>query len=353
MTKKKKNGNVLAEIKSVAAEINENTADHVILAKELKYVDGRLSIPGEKQISMTEWGFLTICRIVNVPRQYLKKCVEHDRMDIINFNINQWLKNDDREVIVRIHKEKVEAVLTGRYIPFSNLSAVEAIESFFDKRNHEYSVQKWNCSLSSFFMRITLDSTQRELRVGDPFSGAIDVINSGVGSAAFSVSPKLLRLVCTNGMVVVDKSAVFERYRRVHLKEMEIPQLHEYLDRAIAQMPNGINAIERIYKESYELYLGAAELWSIFSKIRGGVNRKFVDAMFSEWMEDEQFSVNLAVRVNEENFYNEGKPTLAGFWNSSTKAVQEMEDMTTDQKDATEKYVAFIVFQMFQRMSKT
>jgi len=348
MARKKKNA--LTEVKTEAAKMDATMEDHVVPAKDIEYKGGKFSIPGAGVLSMTDWGFATMCDVLGIPKGYLEKCAERGRLDMVATNVNGWLREDDRDLLVRTYQNVVEGVLTQRYIPFSHSSAIDAIESFMEDGGHDYSVHNWNCTPTSLFIRMTLNATQRELRVGDPFSGAMDVINSETGKFTFSVSPKLLRLACTNGMIVVDHSVSFERYRKVHLKEIELPAFHEYLERVVAQMPNGMNAVERVYNGSYDIQLDAAALWTIFSRVRGEVSRKFADTVFTSWMEEESFSVSLEKRVNEDDFYQGGSPTLAGFWNSATSVVQEFEDLDADKKEEAESCAAYLMFRMFHQV---
>ena len=65
------------------------------------------------------------------------------------------------------------------------------------------------------WMRLRILSARRkDVTVGDAVQAAVTVTNSEVGLGAFSVRPSILRLVCTNGMVVPEAG---QRLRRIHL----------------------------------------------------------------------------------------------------------------------------------------
>jgi hypothetical protein len=339
-----------AAVTRAANKLDKGIEDIKIPAKEIRYHDGVIDLSNDKGIPFSNWAFESLCDLLDMPPKYLLRCAAKERPDIVEANVNGWLERDERTFLVRRYEGDIEGILSDRYIPFNHSEAVKTVKEGL--KGNDIKVHKWSCDPLGMHIRIGMESVKRELRVGDPFSGALDIVNSEVGKYTFAIYPKLLRLACTNGMVVVDQTVQFNVFRHVHLKPMPVEEFGEYLPAVISEMPSRLEATEDMYSRSHDMYLDDQILWDLFMRMRNGVNRKFADEVFTYWMTEERFSVSLEVRVKEDEFSQGGnKPSLYGFWNAATNVVQDAESLDVEKRMAAEEYVAFVMFQVFRRLA--
>jgi hypothetical protein len=72
-------------------------------------------------------------------------------------------------------------------------------------------VHKLNLTESHLFVKAVTPKLQGEIRPGDIVQGGLIIKNSEIGASRFAVEPFVLRLKCTNGLVIS------QGYSRVHL----------------------------------------------------------------------------------------------------------------------------------------
>lgn len=111
---------------------------------------------------------------------------------------------------MRTVRGEVRAILSERYRTLDNLDLVTHIIPVLQE--HNCRVESANITEQKLYIQASFPSLEREVKVGDAVRAGIILRNSEVGAGSVSVKPMLMRLVCTNGMVV-DQGGV----RRAHL----------------------------------------------------------------------------------------------------------------------------------------
>ena len=115
-------------------------------------------------------------------------------------NADYWLtheRNDD--LYLRINGDAGRAVFTPRYVPVDNMTVLHKLEEIGFGEDVEV-----QCHLDQEFMSLAILDQGQEFAVNgnDRVKSGISIGNSEIGLAALSISAFLLRLVCTNGLML-------------------------------------------------------------------------------------------------------------------------------------------------------
>lgn len=146
---------------------------------------------------------------LGIPRKYL------DRMlvtapALLRTNIEHWLYQEPKRRLVRTFKPETpgdgytgRAFLSDRYRRLDNIEIARKIFPVFDDipglTFHQAAFTDTN-----FYLHAVLPRMERALAVGDIVQAGISIRNSEVGGSRLVIEPRLLRLICTNGMTVPD-----------------------------------------------------------------------------------------------------------------------------------------------------
>jgi Domain of unknown function (DUF932) len=178
---------------------------------------------------------------LGIPIVYLRKCSP----DVQAYNMNHWIKKErNEELFIRFNGDEVRAIFTPRYIPVDNHEILERLNQI--GYGPETSVQ---CHLDGEFMLLSIPNSKETFKINsDKMTPGISIHNSEVGLAAVGFSVYILRLVCTNGLVVPVEMNI-NKYRHVSRKVLdEFPEI-------ISSLANGLSDQQRMLKFSMGSHL--------------------------------------------------------------------------------------------------
>lgn len=209
--------------------------------------DGVLDPNGTYDLTQVAMG--GIADKLGIPAGYLKRLAE-DRHDLFDANVNGWLHGRDariedgqavgaipadaRSFFIRCLRGQgggpgvARAFLSDRYGVIDNLEVLLAAMEGIAQSGHEVEVQACDLTERRMYVRINAPTILRDAptlmqNYRSPFDGrsgreypavsaGIVLSNSEVGAGAFTITPRITFLVCTNGQTI-DVDAV----RSVHL----------------------------------------------------------------------------------------------------------------------------------------
>jgi hypothetical protein len=190
----------------------ETRKDLIVDSRSLKAVAEPerivIDVPKYGGHPLTPWAHGQLAEKVQIPQKYYSRMLDAKNYRLLADNVNTWLPTEDKRMI-RILDGKVRAILSDRYRVLDNYDLVFLALDEFAKAGAE--VHKLNLTESHLFVKAVTPSLQEEVRPGDIVQGGLVLRNSEVGASRFAVEPFVLRLRCTNGLIVS------EGYSRVHL----------------------------------------------------------------------------------------------------------------------------------------
>ncbi|KAB2945268.1 MAG: DUF932 domain-containing protein (plasmid) [Candidatus Methanoperedens sp.] len=167
-----------------------------------------IDIPKFGAYPLTQWAHGQLSDKVLIPQKYYGRMIEAKNFDLLAENVNAWLPTEDKRMI-RILDGNIRAILSDRYRVLDNYDLVFLALDEFAKAGAD--VHKLNLTESHLFVKAVTPKLRGEIRPGDIVQGGLIIKNSEVGASRFAVEPFVLRLKCTNGLVIS------QGYSRVHL----------------------------------------------------------------------------------------------------------------------------------------
>jgi hypothetical protein len=190
----------------------ETRKDMIVDSRSLKAVAEPerivIDVPKYGGHPLTQWAHGQLAEKVQIPQKYYSRMLDSKNYMLLADNINTWLPTEDKRMI-RILDGNVRAILSDRYRVLDNYDLVFLALDEFAKAGAE--VHKMNLTESHLFVKAVTPHLEGEVRPGDVVQGGLIIRNSEVGASRFAVEPFVLRLACSNGLIVS------EGYSRVHL----------------------------------------------------------------------------------------------------------------------------------------
>jgi hypothetical protein len=242
----------LADLVAMLSDQHTRKLDMVVPASQLRAEGGNLVVANaEAQISAegvtsidgvyrpTDVADEGIATKLGIPLSYVRR-MRAERADLWDANVNGWLAGgglgdaDTRSFLLRAFRGEeggqgiARAVLSDKFGIFDNLDALTA--TMAGVREAGVDVQIQGCDLNDRRMYVRLyapgASVMAPALLGNyrsPFSGnfgsdnptvwaGFELKNSEVGGGAYTINPRLVAEVCTNGMTIVR-----DGIRAVHL----------------------------------------------------------------------------------------------------------------------------------------
>lgn len=117
----------LSELRERLSGLARDQRDVVISTRELAMapVDGALMVGGNERYTLREHAFGQIAAKLAIPAHYLRRCDP----DLRARNVNRWLREADRDLMLRLEGGEVRAVLSGSYRVINHADILGWLES--------------------------------------------------------------------------------------------------------------------------------------------------------------------------------------------------------------------------------
>ena len=166
---------------------------------------------GVRELTPTVWAHGQIAEKTGIRKEYYDKLVAENThgkdTDIYAENVNYWMHNYEKVVLVRQFNDEMIAMLSDKYRVIDNydvaMGVLKAVTEKVNKTGHQ--IRMAHAYISSKSMSYTVyDETALVTIPGKPeekYWLGVSVRNSEVGYTAFEAAPLIVRQVCTNGMI--------------------------------------------------------------------------------------------------------------------------------------------------------
>jgi hypothetical protein len=169
---------------------------------------------GEMKLSPTATQQLTAQLGMFSP--YFKKLVAMDAIELLDANVNYWLKYyADKTILLRNDNNIVRAVLSSRYKVIDNLNVLNLTRDIFMKNNPNLVFKSGMVAGGNMHLQFLSDQEIVYLepeKKEDAYKFGISLQNSEVGMQSFALAEYVYRLVCTNGAVAFAGDGDFQRW---------------------------------------------------------------------------------------------------------------------------------------------
>ncbi|RLI55237.1 MAG: hypothetical protein DRP09_10505 [Candidatus Thorarchaeota archaeon] len=282
---------------------------------ELEFEEQKKGMASEMiSMPLTDWGHRQMAEKTGIPIRYYDRMKDEGHLDLVAENVNRWLDTKEHRFI-RTMGGKVRAILSDKYLVLDHLKAIEHAAT----RASELGATIANYVMTDTRLHVKMIDPHEtwQIRNEDHHVRGIVFSNSEVGAGSFRAEAFVMRLICKNGMIGMDKLA------RVHLGSKMQPGMY---------VSNRTRDLE-------------ADL--IGSKMQDIVETVFDRQKFDAWMEQYRMTTDVKLRnpvdatknvVNhfklpetaDANLLNaligEGDPTQYGLINALTNNAQHISD---------------------------
>ena len=223
-----------------AAEIDSRCSDYTVKVANPNTVrlqdDLSLSYTtSEKETRNASFNHFALSQFgtkIGVPANYLEKCLNKDRADIAQYNVNAWLQDFNKPLFIREYEDldgnnKIRGVLSDKYSVCDTPEIIDGLKDAIDLGT--FNLKGSYVSEERFHLRL-VDSEMLPVDGEDLFAGII-LDSSDVGRSTLRVNFLIFKQVCTNGLVVNRVSTQLFKQKHIGISAEAFSNgLHEGLD---------------------------------------------------------------------------------------------------------------------------
>jgi hypothetical protein len=146
---------------------------------------------------------------LKIPKAYFDR-MKVDAPGLFQTNVHHWLHTTPKRKLVRARHDGTigapvdigRAWLSDRYRRLDNIEVAYKLLPELNNVGSSWEIHNASISDTKFHFRATFPAMEKAIKVGDPVRWGLQITNSEVGGAQFSIDNFVLRLACINGMVV-------------------------------------------------------------------------------------------------------------------------------------------------------
>jgi hypothetical protein len=142
---------------------------------------------------------------LKIPKTYFDR-MRVDAPGLFTTNVHHWLHNTPKRKLIRARRDEESSVgrawLSDRYRRLDNIEVAYKLLPELNKIGSQWEIHNASISDTKFHFRATFPNMEKAVKVGDPVRWGVQITNSEVGGAQFSIDNFTLTLACMNGMVV-------------------------------------------------------------------------------------------------------------------------------------------------------
>ena len=217
----------LNELHRQIAQDDQHKWDLTVSRDRLALANGRLILPEEyageypESLTLSPWATAQVCQRLGMPTPYFLRCPRPLR----DAQFNHWAWSQDQEPdedspkpgtyrpwLLRGQGEGVRAVLSDRYAPLDNADLLGTLVPLLEDR---FEVRGIALTSESLHLRLVDPRLAREVLPDDRLLAGVHIANSEVGRRSVTVDALVWRLVCLNGLVMLQKGRSLLRQRHI------------------------------------------------------------------------------------------------------------------------------------------
>ncbi len=205
-----KQGRTLQEVAAELARQQESKRDFVVStgAIEVSGDAGRLMLHHAENGALDEGFGMTglfhrqLGSTLGIPSKYYDK-MQAEYPSLLAENINGWLGIRESRHTVRTLDGSARAFLSDRYRRIDNAQIASATLPILAEMD-SVTIESAEITENRMYLKAVNKRLEAEVVPGDVVQAGILISNSEVGLGSVSVMPLVMRLVCSNGMIIND-----------------------------------------------------------------------------------------------------------------------------------------------------
>ncbi len=162
---------------------------------------------------LTPYSFSQLCSKLGVPLRYMYKCEKQGFSELIRSNINEWISQDNRSMLIRLYQDEVRGILGKRYSAFDTPDIIQVVSNFGYIQDN-FVVKGYVLDPTRLHIRLVSLEPFSNLTEEDLFPGIV-IDSSDVGKSSLRINFFVYKQVCTNGLMLPIKQAELFSQRHI------------------------------------------------------------------------------------------------------------------------------------------
>ena len=168
---------------------------------------------GDETFDVTEHSHNQIAQRLDIPKKYYDR-VRVDHPELYERTVNTFLHKESELRMVRTLDNHARAFLSNRYRTLDNAELAEAVLPVLGELRA--TVESCEVTQSHLYIQASLLHIETEVTPGDVVRSGIIISNSEIGAGSVQIQALIFRLVCSNGLILPDKSIKKNHVGRAH-----------------------------------------------------------------------------------------------------------------------------------------
>lgn len=203
-----------------------------------------------KQLSTSRYALGQMCTKLGVPTRYIDKCVESGRLDLAQDNINSWLVDYNKDLLIREYDGGIRGVLSNKYSVCDSHEILKVVDDAVDLS--KYKVKGSFLNEERLHVRL-VGKEMLPISNEDLFAG-LYIDSSDVGRSILTVKFGIYKQVCTNGLVIAKAGGTLFEQKHIGISADEFHKgLVASLSRVDELTEYAIDLIERARLKSNDI----------------------------------------------------------------------------------------------------
>lgn len=223
-------------LQDLAAELERRAGakeDYIIDTKGSEMTEALNLRFADKEFALNDTAHGQVGAALEIPAKYYER-MRHDAPALLSRNVNHWLGKEPKQRMVRTLDGVGRAFLSNAYQRVENEEIAGVALPVLLDASQDVKIESCALTESRMYIKAVFPKIQGEVRPGDVVQYGLSISNSEVGMGSVKIEPLIFRLVCSNGMIIINDASLNARHigRRAGISEGVYEMLSDEARRA-------------------------------------------------------------------------------------------------------------------------
>jgi Domain of unknown function (DUF932) len=204
-----KTGRTIVELAQELLNQQETKRDFHANTKSLTMVpSGEFQLDtntGMEIMPATSYAHAQMASKLSIPKVYYDRMMKQSP-NLLADNVNHWLEQRQEETsLIRTLRGQMRAFLSSRYRIVDHHEILAMVLPEIAEMGSGIKIASCQVTDERMYLKVINTDIEAAISVGDPVQAGFILSNGEIGNSSISVEPFIMRLVCTNGLILKDK----------------------------------------------------------------------------------------------------------------------------------------------------
>lgn len=201
-----------------------------------------------RKSAISRYAMSQLCSKLGVPVRYIDKCINEGMLDLVSDNMNAWLEDYNKNLLIREYNNQIRGVLSDRYSVLDAPDILTVLDDVVDGR--QYNTKGYFLTPERFHARV-VQKEMMSINGEDLFAG-VQIDSSDVGRSILSVKFFIFKQVCTNGLTVTKGGGILFEQKHIGISSDDFRlELKDAMSRIPLLEQNAKEMIERLRRDRF------------------------------------------------------------------------------------------------------